>query len=91
MEECVVRCVLLCAQLRLNDKTSRIYQWPCAVACKKIILKLLFHLKKMELHNLFSALFVLSLSPLTRSPAFMPALPHSHKHYALTCEKEQAR
>lgn len=59
-------------------------------SCIKIILKLLFHLKKMELHNLFSVLFVISLSPLTRSPAFMPALPHSHKHYALTCEKEQA-
>lgn len=60
-------------------------------ALTKIILKLLFHLRKLELHNLLSVLFVLSLSPLTRSPAFMPTLPHSHKHYALTCEKEQAR
>lgn len=47
--------------------------------------------EKMKLHNVFFLFFVLSLSPLTESPAFMPALPHSHKHYALTCEKEQAR
>lgn len=27
-------CVFLHAQLCLNDKTSRIYQWPRSVACK---------------------------------------------------------
>lgn len=53
MEECMVRCVFLCAQLRLNDKTSCIYQWPRSVGYKKLFSNCYFTLKKWNRTTFF--------------------------------------